>query len=43
MQSLRDNAEGSLVRRDWMSGSQWDRRSNELKGKLYLRGDLADT
>ncbi|WRT65846.1 uncharacterized protein IL334_002797 [Kwoniella shivajii] len=34
MQSLRDNAEGSLVRKEWMSGSKWDRCSSELKDLL---------
>lgn len=32
MQSLRENAEGSLIRRDWMHGSKWDRCSGELRG-----------
>lgn len=36
MQSLRDHAEGSLVRRDWMSGSKWDRCSQELRGESML-------
>ncbi|OCF45272.1 SCY1 protein kinase [Kwoniella heveanensis CBS 569] len=34
MQSLRDNAEGSLARREWMSGSRWERCSSELKDLL---------
>ncbi|WVQ97082.1 hypothetical protein IAU59_004192 [Kwoniella sp. CBS 9459] len=34
MQSLRDNVEGSLVRREWMSGSRWERCSSELKDLL---------
>jgi serine/threonine protein kinase len=34
IQSLRDNAEGPLVRRDWARGSSWDRASTELKGEL---------
>ncbi|WVQ85282.1 hypothetical protein IAT38_007447 [Cryptococcus sp. DSM 104549] len=34
MQSLRDNVEGSLVRREWMSGPRWDRCSSELKDLL---------
>ncbi|WWD18087.1 hypothetical protein CI109_102535 [Kwoniella shandongensis] len=34
MQGLRDNAEGSLVRREWMSGSKWERCSAELKDLL---------
>lgn len=34
MQSLRDHAEGSLVRRDWTSGPKWERCSAELRGKL---------
>ena len=33
IQSLRDNAEGSLVRRDWASGSKWSRCSSELRGE----------
>lgn len=33
MQSLRDHAEGSLVRRDWMSGTRWERCSGEIKGE----------
>lgn len=32
MQSLREHVEGSLVRRDWASGSKWERCSSELKG-----------
>lgn len=32
MQSLRENAEGSLARRDWMNGSKWERCSGELRG-----------
>ncbi|EIW72720.1 hypothetical protein TREMEDRAFT_70798 [Tremella mesenterica DSM 1558] len=34
MQSLRENAEGSLIRRDWASGSRWERQSSELKDLL---------
>ncbi|WWC96791.1 hypothetical protein V866_003665 [Kwoniella sp. B9012] len=34
MQSLRQNAEGSLVRREWMSGSKWERCSSELRDLL---------
>ncbi|KAK8865734.1 hypothetical protein IAR55_000880 [Kwoniella newhampshirensis] len=34
MQSLRDNAEGSLIRREWMSGSKWEQCSPELKDLL---------
>ena len=34
MQSLRDHVEGSLVRREWTSGSKWERCSSELKGTL---------
>lgn len=33
MQSLRENCEGSLVRREWARGSKWDRCSSELRGK----------
>jgi serine/threonine protein kinase len=35
MSSLRDFAEGSLVRRDWMSGPKWERQSAELKGEYF--------
>ncbi len=38
MQSLRDQAEGSLVRRDWASGSKWERCSSELKGASLSAG-----
>ncbi|WWC60474.1 uncharacterized protein I303_103047 [Kwoniella dejecticola CBS 10117] len=34
MQSLRDNAEGSLVREEWISGSKWERCGPELKDLL---------
>ncbi|WVR05700.1 hypothetical protein IAU60_002724 [Kwoniella sp. DSM 27419] len=34
MQSLRDHADGSLVRKEWMSGSWWERCSAELKDLL---------
>lgn len=34
MQSLRDHVEGSLVRREWTSGSKWERCSSELKDLL---------
>ncbi|WVW80312.1 hypothetical protein I302_102291 [Kwoniella bestiolae CBS 10118] len=34
MQSLRQNVEGSLARREWMSGSKWERCSSELKDLL---------
>ncbi|WWC68467.1 uncharacterized protein I206_102395 [Kwoniella pini CBS 10737] len=34
MQILRDNIEGSLIRKDWMSGSKWERCSPELKDLL---------
>jgi SCY1-like protein 2 len=34
LQSLRDHAEGSLVRKDWMRGSKWERCSGEVKGQL---------
>lgn len=37
MQSLRDHVEGSLVRRDWASGSKWERCSSELKGTARSR------
>lgn len=33
MQSLRDNAEGGLVRKEWAGGSKWERCSQELKGQ----------
>lgn len=33
MQSLRDYAEGSLVRKEWMRGARWERCSGEVKGK----------
>jgi SCY1-like protein 2 len=36
MSSLRDHAEGALVRRDWMSGPRWDRVSAELRGMLQV-------
>ncbi|ORX34162.1 kinase-like domain-containing protein [Kockovaella imperatae] len=34
MQSLRDNAEGSLFRKDWMNVSRWNRCSAELRDLL---------
>ncbi|WWC87998.1 uncharacterized protein L201_002900 [Kwoniella dendrophila CBS 6074] len=34
MQSLRQNVEGPLVRKEWMSGSKWERCSSELKDLL---------
>ena len=36
MQSLRDNAEGSLARREWMTGSKWQKCSAELRGQLCI-------
>lgn len=36
MSSLRENAEGPLVRRTYASGSKWDRCSSEVKGELEL-------
>ena len=44
MQSLRENVERSLTRRDWMSGSKWERCSSELRGKsiwIHLRHSVA--
>jgi hypothetical protein len=38
MSSLRDHAEGSLVRRDWASGSRWERCSSELRGGFGSNG-----
>lgn len=35
MQSLRDHAEGSLVRKDWMRVNKWDRCSGEVKGMRF--------
>lgn len=37
MQSLRDYAEGSLVRKEWMRGARWERCSGEVKGESELR------
>lgn len=37
MSSLRDHAEGALVRRDWASGSKWERCSGELRGETSMR------
>ncbi|WVO13150.1 hypothetical protein L204_100762 [Cryptococcus depauperatus] len=34
MQSLRENAEGKLMTREWASGSRWERCSSELKDLL---------
>lgn len=43
MSTLRDNAEGSLVRRDWASGSKWERCSAELRGESRLHCPLLIT
>jgi SCY1-like protein 2 len=36
MQSLREHVEGPLLRKDWASGSKWERCSAELKGGSYV-------
>ncbi|KAK4688451.1 SCY1-like protein 2, partial [Tremellales sp. Uapishka_1] len=42
MQSLRDFADGSLTRKDWMSGPKWERCSAELRGghRRFFGGSL---